>query len=80
MIDGIHVGTQEIEERCAKCNSYLKINTYLNLSTKERILAVTCSKCGTDPVAVKSLKENQNASQARDILPKTRRQTFITDK
>ena len=75
-IDGIPVDSKEIEERCSKCRKPLTLRTFLNLQRKERIFAVQCKNCGTEPVQINSFKEGQNSSQLKEFLPKE--QTFIT--
>ncbi|MHA2363322.1 MAG: hypothetical protein ACXAC7_05155 [Candidatus Hodarchaeales archaeon] len=79
-INGIPVSSQEIEEKCGTCRSHLQLKTFLNLTTRERIFAITCPKCRTDPIPVKSLKEYQNSSHAKHILPKKPNRSFITRK
>lgn len=75
-INGIPVDSQETEEICSQCRKNLIIKIYLNLQTKERIFAVTCTHCKTEPVEINRFSEKKNSSQLRDVIPK--KQTFIT--
>ena len=75
-IDGIPVDTQETEELCAQCRKNLQLKIYLNLQSKERIFAIMCPHCKTEPVEINRFKQNQNSTQLKKFLPK--KQTFIT--
>ena len=77
-IDGIPVDSKEIEELCSKCRKPLTLRTFLNLQRKERIFAIQCKNCRTEPVQINAFKEGQNSSQLKEYLPKE--QTFITKK
>ncbi len=77
-IDGIPVDSKEIEERCSKCRKPLTLRTFLNLQRKERIFAIQCKNCGTEPVPINSFDERKNSNQLKEFLPKE--QTFITKK
>ena len=77
-INGIPVDSQETEERCSQCRKNLTIKIYLNLQTKERIFAVTCTHCKTEPVEINRFSEKENSSKLKlkEVMPK--KQTFIT--
>ena len=75
-IDGIPVDSQETEERCSQCRKNLTLKIYLNLRTKVRIFAITCTHCKTEPVEINRFSEKDNSAQLRDVIPK--KQTFIT--
>lgn len=74
-IDGLPVDSQELEERCGTCRTQLVMRTYLKLATKERVFAITCPKCKSEPVPVRTLAEYQNAQKMKDYVPK--KQEFI---
>ena len=69
-IKGIPVGQEEMEERCAKCKKQLLMLTFLDLSTKERIFAVKCKHCNTEPIEVNRIKEHENMTKLKNFKPK----------
>lgn len=75
-INGIPVDSQQTEEKCSNCNNNLTIKIYLNLQSKERIFAITCKQCKTEPVEINRFKDSKNSSQLKEYMPK--KQTFIT--
>ena len=75
-IDGIPVDSQETEEKCSQCRKNLTIKIFLNLQSKERIFAITCFHCKTEPVEINRFSEKQTKKQLNDYIPK--KQTFIT--
>jgi len=77
-INGIPVDSQETEEKCSQCRNNLIIKVYLNLQSKERIFAITCGYCKTEPVEINRFNEKQNTSHLKEFLPKNQNQTFIT--
>lgn len=80
-IDGIHVDSSETEERCGNCRNYLQLQIYLNLTLKNRIFAISCLTCKTDPVVIQTVSMDKNVKELQSILPKRRKEPkLITDK
>ena len=75
-IDGIPVDSQETEEKCSQCRNNLTLRIYLNLQSKERIFAIHCKHCKTEPVEINRFSDKKNISQLNEFLPK--KQTYIT--
>ena len=73
-IDGIPVDSQEMEELCGTCKKNLTLKIYLNLQSKERIFAIICPQCKTEPVEINRFA--QGKTQLKKYLPK--KQSYIT--
>lgn len=66
-IKGIPVGSKRLdEEKCGTCKKNLLLKTFLDLSSKKRILVVVCDTCNYQ-TTLKSLEEYEKFS----IKPKT---------
>ena len=58
-IDGILVNSKVLtEERCGTCKKLLTLRTYLDFSTRRRILTIACEHCNIEQ-PLKTLAENE---------------------
>ncbi|OLS24418.1 MAG: hypothetical protein HeimC3_20150 [Candidatus Heimdallarchaeota archaeon LC_3] len=68
-INGIPVGSKRLEEeKCGTCKKNLLLKTFLDLSSRKRILVIACDTCNYQ-TKLKSLDEYEKFS----INPKTQK-------
>jgi DNA-directed RNA polymerase subunit RPC12/RpoP len=68
-INGILVESKKLEEeKCGKCKNHLILKTFLDLSNKQRILAIACENCSYQ-MKIKSLEEYEKFSIKRSKNP-----------